>query len=304
MNFDIKFNLKFVIITLIVSLVIVPILFNILFMWDSGLSRGETSDWFTLYGNIIGGLIGGFFTYLALLLTFKEQKNTKKNEMRPKVDIPHQTIEFIKPNGNTINFEPIKIELNNIGGSIAKNIECILSLPNYDEVLIALEKNKTRLGIAFVKAQTYNSREAITKDYEGTVETHLMVRNDDDKESVNRMSLGYVKYKYDTEFIGSCIPLLINYEAKTHYILENNVSHWISYIIQKRSSIRYEMNKNELFNLNLEIKYHSDEYGEFCDTFNLEWEYIGLFSELSNLKSKYVLKSTKVNKQEKVNHAS
>ncbi|QEL85886.1 hypothetical protein DN409_16475 [Bacillus mycoides] len=46
-------------------------------MWDSGMSKVKPSDWFTFYGNIFVGLIGGFFTYWALALTFKREAEIK-----------------------------------------------------------------------------------------------------------------------------------------------------------------------------------------------------------------------------------
>ncbi|TVX77172.1 hypothetical protein FQP34_22375 [Peribacillus simplex] len=303
MKFDFKFNIRFVVITLIVALVVVPILFNVLFLWESGWSRGETSDWFTLYGNIFGGLIGGFFTYLALLLTFNDQKENKKKEMSPRIDIPHQTIEFIDSD-DKFNFKPIMIELNNIGGSIAKNIECTLTLPNFDQVLSALEESKENLKIDLIRSTSglipnVSRKGELDQNIDfRTKKTHLIVRDD---EGTQKASLGGVYKAYDAEFIGTCIPLLLNYEAKTQYILKHNVSQWINYIVKNRNYTYGSYNEDELFNFNLEVKYSSDEYGDFSDTFNLEWGFIGIWAEDSQLTYKYVLKSTKVNTQGKVN---
>ncbi|WP_180236243.1 hypothetical protein [Bacillus wiedmannii] len=41
------------------------------------MSKVEPSDWFTFYGNIFVGLIGGFFTYWAFTLTFKREAEIK-----------------------------------------------------------------------------------------------------------------------------------------------------------------------------------------------------------------------------------
>ncbi|WP_338470926.1 hypothetical protein R4Z10_19465 [Niallia sp. XMNu-256] len=73
-----KMSPLFVVMTLIVTLIFIPIIFNIFFLWDSGYARGKTSDWFTLYGNIFGGLIGGFFTFIALMLTFRWEGEKQK----------------------------------------------------------------------------------------------------------------------------------------------------------------------------------------------------------------------------------
>lgn len=73
---------KYLFLILLLCFIVIPVLFNFLIMWDSGLAKGESSDWFTFYGNIVGGLIGGSFTYLALIKTLKrdEEKEIKRKE--------------------------------------------------------------------------------------------------------------------------------------------------------------------------------------------------------------------------------
>lgn len=177
MKLDFKFNAWFVIITLVVALVLVPIIFNFVFMWESGWSRGKTSDWFVLYGNIIGGLIGGFFTYLALILTLNYQNKDKKNEMRPRIDIPHQIIEFLDT-GDEINNKQIVIVLNNVGGSLAKNIECSLSLSDFEQAVDALDKVKSHLKGDIIVVPNLmdngkSSHDMIVRDGEGNQITSL-----------------------------------------------------------------------------------------------------------------------------------
>jgi hypothetical protein len=282
----------FVIITLIVALIIIPICFNYLFMWHSGLSKGETSDWFVFYGNIFGGLIGGFFTYLSLLLTFKKEKKDKFEEKRPRIDIPHQNFEFTDSGEIKDYFTPIVIELNNIGGSVAKNIECKLSLPNFEEVLNALQISKDRLKIDLIKEST--------KDFDIIEHNIYTTGNDGIRSAFIRLkddkgdfitSLGQVHKEFNSVFVGSCIPMVLNHEAKTKYFLQSNVRNWINYIVRKRNYTN--CNKSELFDLDLEVKYSSIEFGDFTDYFKLKWEIIGIKAEGST-KFQYVLKSTKV----------
>ncbi|PEZ08791.1 hypothetical protein CN330_23820 [Priestia megaterium] len=66
--------------TIAIALIVIPMAFNFLFLWDSGLSKGKTDDWFTMYGSIFGGLIGGFFTYIALVYTLKHDKDKLEKE--------------------------------------------------------------------------------------------------------------------------------------------------------------------------------------------------------------------------------
>lgn len=70
----------FLSITIFVSLILIPMVFNFFFLWDSGMSKGNLENWFTLYGSIFGGLIGGFFTYLALIYTLNYDKSKLKRE--------------------------------------------------------------------------------------------------------------------------------------------------------------------------------------------------------------------------------
>lgn len=70
----------FFFIFIIVSVLIIPVVFNFLFLWESGYSRGKTEDWFTFYASIFGGLIGGFFTYLALIYTLEQTTSKLKEE--------------------------------------------------------------------------------------------------------------------------------------------------------------------------------------------------------------------------------
>lgn len=93
--------------------------------------------------------------------------------------------------------------------------------------------------------------------------------------------------------LGSCIPLVLNHEAKVQYFLKMNVSRWINYIVQKRHYAAGMYNQDQLFNFNLEIKYSSEEYGEFIDTFEFEWIFNGIWAEDGEIKYNYVLKNTK-----------
>lgn len=286
-----KFNYKFILITLIVSLIIVPSLFNFLFLWESGLSNGKTSDWFTLYGNIIGGLIGGFFTYLSLLLTFKEQKETKIEEMRPRIDILYQTIEFIDSDAQ-FTYNPIVFELNNLGGSIAKNIKCSLSLTNFGEVLKDLEDRKTELDIEINRATNQKLEEHSISD-ESTVKISRLANLCLLKNGEKQATLGNVYKEYRPQFIGNCVPLVLDYEAKAEYTLPANISLWTSYIVQNTEVHVDEVNENKLFKFLLKIKYSSDKFGDFEESFKLNWEFVEAWSEEKTIKYKYILKSEK-----------
>ncbi|MBR8645865.1 hypothetical protein KEH51_23435 [[Brevibacterium] frigoritolerans] len=99
-------------------------------------------------------------------------------------------------------------------------------LQNFDEVLSVLENNKENLGIEFIKGRTINQ---FTGD--GKNSNHLMVLN---KDGEHDYSHGSIYEQYDAKFIGTCIPLLLNHEAKSYFHLEERLSEWINYIVQKK----------------------------------------------------------------------
>lgn len=275
-------KLLFVILTLIVALIVFPMLFNYAFLWDSGLSRGQTSDWFVLYGGIFGGLIGGFFTYISLLLTFNNENKKKQDQMRPRIDIPYQNFEFIDDKNFS---KSLSIELNNIGGSVAKNIECELTLQNYDEVITTLKDGKERLNIELVAAKT----KLLSGEKEIWDErTFIKIL---DKDGKHVAGLGGIGKEFNPKFIGTCIPISLNHEAKLNYILEHNVGEWINYIVRKRKYTDSEINENELFELGLKVKYSSIEYGDFTDYFKLTWKHLGIIGENGEIRFQYLLQS-------------
>ena len=132
---------------LLVSLIAIPMLFNFTFMWESGLSRGKSSDWFVLYGNIFGGLIGGGFTYLALMLTFKEQKK----DSYPLLYLPKQNMDFIEDanpdKGLDLALNQIHIDFYNVGSTIAQDIECTIKILDFENTLKKLKENYPALKI-------------------------------------------------------------------------------------------------------------------------------------------------------------
>jgi hypothetical protein len=78
--------LKYLFLVILLSFIVIPILFNFLIMWDSGLAKGETGDWFTFYGNIVGGLIGGAFTYFALIKTLKRDEDKERKQVQEELE--------------------------------------------------------------------------------------------------------------------------------------------------------------------------------------------------------------------------
>lgn len=254
----------FAIVILLFALIIIPICFNFLFIWDSGFSNGKTSDWFVFYGGIFGGLIGGFFTYLALLLTLNNQRDQKVKEMRPRIDIPFQSMTFSSKKDDN---DRIAIELNNIGGTLAKNLECKLSIMNYDEIRSGFKNNTGGFMVGSNEEDVYFN---LWKTVEGGL------RGD---------YVGHFCKEYDDVFIGSCVPLALDYKAKSTYLLNDDVSEWIN---------RLGGLGEKIVTMNLEIKYSSLEFGDFTDNFKLEWNCI---SNNATLKSdrliyNFVLKST------------
>lgn len=286
MNFD--FNPKFIIGALIIALLIVPISFNFLFMWESGLSRGGSSDWFTLYGNIFGGLTGGFFTYLAVLLTLNHNQKTREKETAPQLDILHKNVEFRE---NEIGNEPNKIgvEITNIGGSIAKNIECTLSIPNIESVINFMQDSDEKY-----KSQILEVHKDVYKRKLWTIE-----ERDENKNIL--IDYKYLLPNYSPKFIGHCIPNKLDTTAKVEYFMNSSITFWIQSILSSIEKAQmYET--NELLKFHLTIKYGTAESKEMVSTFELYWEFITIDYEVDTNSAifKYILRS-KLIKQVKEN---
>lgn len=288
-----KFDWKFVVIALFIALIGAPILFNFLFIWESGWSKGDTSDWFTLYGNIFGGLIGGFFTYLALLLTFKEQRNTRIETLKPRIDIPHQRIEFVEDGNGASLSNPIQIEFNNIGGSVAKNIQCRLSISNLDEVIANLDFRKYKFS---AEKKEYRISKVGNVTFPEVISNTIYIKNEKN-EVID--TIGSIYSIYNWEFIGSCVPIIINHQAKVNYEIPQNVSALLDIIARmKKNRIGYP-EKGDFFVLKLEVQYSSIEYGETTDYFKIELHADGI--ELSDAKIKhiYILKASEIDSENK-----
>ncbi|MED2035649.1 hypothetical protein P4V58_00080 [Bacillus wiedmannii] len=274
----------FIVCTLLVALIVIPVLFNLLFLWDSGLARGEMSDWFVLYGNIFGGLIGGFFTYLALELTFRQ----KEKDLQPQIDIPHQMIEIVDADHDTNPFIPIAIELNNIGGGIAKNIECKLKLSNYEHVYKYLYTNTWGLNLQVKKNEPLDGG-LIKFDSKETFIVHVT------KDGVYKGYMGEYYEEYGKVFLGSCLPLSVNHEAKVKFVLHHSLRNWINYIIRYKTI--YDKTEDVLFNFELEVSYFSGENKKSTDCFKLEWENGGIRYEGTQVRHQYILRSERLEKK-------
>lgn len=280
-NYGISF--KFIIYTLFITLIIIPISFNVFFLWESGFAKGKTSDWFAFYGNIFGGLISGFFTYIALILSFQRDKKLKKEENSPKIDIPHQNFKF-KDSEQLL--DPIIIKLYNTGGSIAKNVECRLTIDNFEEVIKEIEKNKNELDVKIKTTQIYQTNSNLKEEYAALFGI--------DNQS-NSIFLGGVTERYPPEFIGTCIPLLLNHNANLEFKLPINLSKWMYYIIKNKDYTNGIC--KELFKFNLEIRYSSDQYGDFSETFELEWNLNSIVTYDSTFEYNLILESTKIDSE-------
>lgn len=275
-----KLTPGFIIGTLLVTLIGIPVLFNFVLLLGTGLAKGNMSDWFTFYGNIFGGLIGGFFTFGALLLTFKKEKK----DMKPQIDIPHQGIEFIDDGKGTDSFIPIAIELINIGGGIAKNIECNLELSNYEDVLEYLERNSKSMNISVTKHDPLDLGEMYS-ELKGTFRIYGKL------DGVNNV-MGEYREKYESSFWGSCLPITVNQEAKVNFVLHRGLRNWINYIGRDRTS--YHQPKKVLFNFKLEVAYESGNGEKTTDFFKLKWEDGGIRLEEDKIKQQYILRSEKL----------
>ncbi|WKA59951.1 hypothetical protein QWY16_07545 [Planococcus shenhongbingii] len=292
-----KFDWKFIIITLIVALILVPVSFNYLFMWESGWSKGAESDWFTLYGNVFGGLTGGFFTYLAVLLTLRHDKQSKEKETAPQLDILHKNISF-KLNSIDHELNKIGIELTNIGGSLAKNIECTLFLPEIDKTIELLSE--------IVKINNYaveNDEMVMHPDNYGNILSFQKVGfgieyndrwrlEETDKNTKEYIDEKYISKEYYPKFIGHCMPLKFDSTAKVEYVMDVSITSWIQTILNNLGSVLDNKN-DELFKFHLKVEYTTTESILITNLFELNWDFVTIDIDESRSEAtfKYILRS-------------
>ncbi|MEA3318410.1 MAG: hypothetical protein U9Q88_00175 [Bacillota bacterium] len=153
--------------TLVISLVVIPIVFNYLFLWESGQARGDTSDWFTLYGGILSGLIGGLFTYLALMLTLRN--DSKKEQEFKKVEEKRNIIQFTLK--SRVYYDLLNTEMRNITEikDDAYNYDINVKAANIDFTWKSFSDCDFYLELTSEELKKYKESlmkmEKITKDY-------------------------------------------------------------------------------------------------------------------------------------------
>lgn len=201
-NFEI---IKFLALSIFISLIVIPMTFNFLFLWDSGLAHGNLEDWFTLYGSIFGGLIGGFFTYLALLYTLKHDKEKLESEknvlIKDSVLVIH---EYISKIGKQI------IEL---GDYIHER--------EFDEMNEQYEKNYDK----FKEDDIFDCERIKIKNLDGYLNTlkHMNKNIGKLKEEtrIRYINLKSIDDKDLHNFIFDCYLVLSHYEEYIDEIIEN-----------------------------------------------------------------------------------
>lgn len=242
--------------------------------------NGSESDWFTLYGNIVGGLLGGLFTYFALEMTFKKEHN----DNAPKIDISNQKIDFFESKDIFYRNE-VPIELINIGGTIAKNIECKLTISNFDEVIEWWKVNK------YKKEQKHNI-EINFLDHQQGESCQLIVKSSSGK----NYSLGGL-HKETFSFLGSSVPIMINHESKIYFSFDNTISNWLHFMAEHLDYAKSE--KEKIFSFDLEVNYEAEGYKKIQDKFHLQLSLTGIHATIgvqdhdSHLKYQYLLKVNK-----------
>ncbi|MYL29850.1 hypothetical protein GLW03_08485 [Halobacillus halophilus] len=85
--FDKKFLLV-LILSVVIVFIIIPVIFNFIFLFPTPWTKGSTSDWFTFFSGLGGGLIGGIFTYIAIIYSLNSNKNERvaiKNKLSIKI---------------------------------------------------------------------------------------------------------------------------------------------------------------------------------------------------------------------------
>jgi len=254
-------------------MIIFPIVFNFLFLWDSKHMNGNTSDWFTLYGGILSGMIGGTLTFLGVKITLKHKDKRNEEEKKPKLDILDQ--HFLLNAGLSYDHRKnIEIKVQNLGGSIAKNIEAKLKFKDFDKLINEAE-NRANKGI---KDNLYIN--SFIDPRNEVKRASLSVELDIDHK-VQDFIFGNIGEVY-FRLIGNCIPIELDFRSYAGFEVPSDVHGWITYFWGSTNwDKRGEFFQEGVFDMILELKYHSIDNKEFIQKFNLSFKDQGL-SEIEN----------------------
>ncbi|WP_233005481.1 hypothetical protein [Exiguobacterium aurantiacum] len=200
-----KFQIfKFLAITIFVSLILIPMIFNFFFLWDSGSAKGKTEDWFTLYGSIFGGLIGGFFTYLALIYTLNYDKSKLKKE---ELLMVKESVLMIREYINDLEDNVIQLGAfipENIQKEMNHRYEQCLSHDVYMDDIFQGQRVKISQLDQYLKRLKYTQK--IIKEFKDEMrDRYIQLKDIEDEEFLNFVYDSYLALSHYEKYLESCI---------------------------------------------------------------------------------------------------
>lgn len=165
--------------------------------------------------------------------------------------------------------EPIVFNIQNFGGTIAKNIEAEISFNHLEELVENAKK------VFKEKIEGYGPEVESRIFSMGQVDNrgaYLLMKNVTADDKLIDNHYGVLNEKYH-RLLGNCVPINLNYEAEAELVLPKDIHGWMSYFYGYGRKVVFEQG---LFDMTLKLKYLSLDNKKYEKKFNLSFKDKGI----------------------------
>lgn len=235
---------------------------NSISFWTEILLNTDISDWFTLTGGVLSGVIAGALTFFGVKLTIGHNDKNENTKRKPRLEVLDHRL--LLRNGLTWDErDEIVITIQNFGGTIAKNIEATVYFNDFDKLtgdVHEVLKGEIEPPFQIVSRAFTTGDTKVRAAY--LIFKNLLNIGNGITEDVHYGTLNERYFR----MTGNCVPINVNYSAKTEVVLPRDVHGWISFYTGHNHNNYLE---EGLFDFTLELKYFSIENEEYKKKFTL-----------------------------------
>ena len=238
------------------------IILNSTSFWTTIISNADISDWFTLTGGVLSGVIAGALTYFGVKLTINHNEKKEDIKRKPRLEVLDHRL-LLRGGHAWEERDEIVIPIQNFGGTIAKNIEATVSFTKFDKLTSDVHevlKGKIEPPFQIISREFTIGETGVRAAY--LIFKNLLHVGNGITEDVHYGTLNERYFR----MTGNCVPINVNYSAKTEVVLPKDVHGWISFYTGHDHNNYLEKG---LFDLTLELKYFSIENEEYNKKFSL-----------------------------------
>lgn len=246
--------------------------------WKIIISNTDVSDWFTLTGGVLSGVIAGALTFFGVKLTINHNEKKEILESLPKLEVlDHQL--YLSASQNREQRGNIVFNIQNFGGTIAKNIESEIMFKDFEKLVNkAVDAFPKISPKANSNSPKVDSRIfGVANNYKGRA-AYLIIANMNMDNIITDNHYGTINEKYH-RLLGNCVPINLNYEAKAQLILPADIHGWLTYFF---GIAKFEVFEEGLFDMLLKLSYSSLNNEKYNKEFELKFEYSDLVESSQN----------------------